>query len=199
MKIIGLTGGVGSGKSTVGGFLKELGAAVIDMDKVGHQTLKKGGAAYERVVREVGKGILSADGEIDRSKLATIVFNDKNALERLSAIEHPAIDALVEERIKELKRSGVKVAVLEAAAMLEAGKSGLMNEIWLTKAPQKTVIERVKGRPGYGVGGTKARRSAQFTDKERRKHADVVIDTDCSLEELKKRVAAEWQKLQQRL
>ena len=199
MKIIGLTGGIGSGKSTVAQFLKALGAVVMDLDKVGHDVLIKGSGAYKQVLREFGKDILSASGEIDRARLGKIVFNNPDALKRLNKIVHPAIDKTIEKEIEEYRRKGIKVVFLEAAAMLEADKARQVDEIWVTTAPESTVLKRIKDRSGYTEEEAKPRIHAQLTNKERIKKANVVIDTDCTLEELKARVAGEWEKLLKRL
>ena len=199
MKVIGLTGGIGSGKSTVARFLAGLGVVVIDLDKVGHEVLKKRGGAYKKVVSEFGKDILSINGEIDRVKLGRVVFYSHDALWRLNRIVHPAIDIMVEKKIREYRKKGVKAVVLEAAAMLEAGRDWQADEIWVTAAPEATVLERLKERSGYAAAEAKTRIHSQLTNEERIKQADVVIDTDCSLDELKTRVAAEWEKLLKRL
>jgi dephospho-CoA kinase len=199
LKVIGLTGGIGSGKSTVARFLAELGASVIDLDRVGHEALKKGGQAWRHVIDAFGKGILAPDGEIDRSRLGEIVFKDRQALLRLNRIIHPVIDGIVAERIEACRRQGVKVVVLEAAAMLEAGKTSQVEELWVTVAPEDTVLRRLKERSGYSPQKSKNRISAQLSTQERINKADVVIDTDCTLDELKNRVMVEWQRLLKRI
>jgi dephospho-CoA kinase len=199
LKIIGLTGGIGSGKSTVAHFLEELGAVVIDLDKVGHEALKRGGRAWRQVVDAFGKVILGPEGEIDRTRLGKIVFKDRRSLLKLNNIVHPAIDAILAEKIDTYRREDVKVVVLEAAAMIESGKTAQAEELWVTTAPETTVLERLKTRPGYNVEKSRDRIQAQLSNEERIKKADVVINTDCTLSELKTRVAEEWQKLQKRL
>jgi len=199
MKIIGLTGGIGSGKSTVARFLAELGAVVIDLDRVGHEALKPEGKAWQQVVNAFGTGILAPDGEIDRSRLGDIVFKDRHALLRLNRIIHPVIDGIVAENIAEYRRKGVKVVVLEAAAMIESGKTAQAEEIWTTVAPEETVLTRLRERSGYSEVKSKARINTQLSNEERIKQAAVVIDTDCTLDELKARVMIEWQKLLKRL
>jgi dephospho-CoA kinase len=199
MKVIGLTGGIGSGKSTVTQFLAELGAVIVDLDKVGHEALRKGSQAWEQVVSEFGKDILTAGGEIDRSKLGKIVFNNHEALAWLNQIVHPAIDNIVKTKIEKYRRQGVRVVVLEAAAMLEAGKTEQVDELWVTIAPEVTVLKRVIERGGLSKKETRARIKTQLSNEKRIRQADVVIDTDCTLDELKDRVATEWQKLQARL
>jgi dephospho-CoA kinase len=198
MKIIGLTGGIGSGKSTVAGYLAGLGAAVIELDEVGHEVIRPGSGAFERVVREFGQDILNAGGEVDRNRLGNIVFRDTRALTRLNRIVHPAIDEIIDKRIEESRRKGVKAVVLEAAAMVEAGRVGQADEIWVTTAPEATVLGRLLKRSGYSEEESRARIRSQISSKERIRNADVVIDTDCSLDELNARVEKEWKKLMAR-
>ncbi len=199
MKIIGLTGGIGSGKSTTARFLTELGAEVIDLDRVGHEALKKGSKAYKQAVHEFGEIVLDKAGEIDRAKLGGIVFSDRETLKRLNKIVHPVIDRAVAETIKECHRRGTKVVVLEAAAMLEAEKAWQVDEIWVTVAPEKVVLERIKERSGYNEAEAKSRIRSQMTNEERIRQAKVVINTDGTLDELKARVNAEWEKLLKKL
>ena len=199
MRVIGLTGGIGSGKSTVARLLAELGAVVMDLDTVGHEVLEKRSRAYQQVVTEFGKDILLTDGEIDRVKLGQLVFNDREALKRLNKIVHPAIDETVDKKIRVYRKQGVKAVVMEAAAMLEADRAWQADEIWVTTASEKTVLARLKARSGYSELEAETRIHAQLTNKERIKKANVIIDTNCSMDELKIRVVAEWQKLQQRL
>lgn len=198
MKVIGLTGGIGSGKSTVAQFLEELGAVIVDVDKIGHEAIKPGSEAWERVVSEFGKSIVTVSGDIDRAKLGEIVFNNQEALLRLNQIIHPIIDNMLMAKLDECRRKGVKVVVLEAAAMLEAGRASQVDEIWITVAPESAVLQRLSGRSGYSEEESKARIRAQLSNEERIKHADVVIDTDCSLDELKARVVVLWHQLQAR-
>lgn len=199
MKIIGLTGGIGSGKSTVARFLAEIGAVVINLDEVGHDVLKKGSVAYKKTIGEFGKGILDANGEINRARLGQIVFHDRKALQRLNEIVYPAIDKTVAEKTLEYSQKGVKVMVLEAAAMLEAEKAWQTDELWVTTADEKMVLSRLKERSGYSEKEAKARIRSQFTNGERIKKANVVINTDGTLKELKARVKTEWEKLLKRL
>jgi dephospho-CoA kinase len=199
MRIIGLTGGIGSGKSAAAGILKELGAEVIDLDKVGHEALKKGGGAYENVVREFGAGILDNKGEIDRARLGGIVFKDKAALKRLTKIIHPVIDKYVEQKVSDCRVKGVKVLVLEAAAMLESAKTWQVDEIWVTTADEKTVLNRLKARPGYTEEDIKKRIRVQMPNAERVKQADFIIENDGTRVALEAGVKAGWKKLQRRI
>ncbi len=198
MKVIGLTGGIGSGKSTVAQFLAELGAVVLDMDKVGHEALKPETEVWERVVNEFGKSVLTVSGDINRAKLGEIVFKNHEALVRLNQIIHPTIDNIVNVKLEEYRRQGIKVVVLEAAALLEASRTLMVDEVWVAVAPEAAVLKRIEERGGLSEEELRARIRSQLTNEERIKHADVVIDTDCNLDELKARVTVEWHKLQAR-
>jgi dephospho-CoA kinase len=198
MKVIGLTGGIGSGKSTVACFMAELGAVVIELDKVGHEAMKSGKETWRLLVNEFGRDIIAADGEIDRSKLGEIVFNDNKALQKLGDIIHPEIDRIINERLEQYRRKGVNYVVLEAAARLDTDRSSQVDEIWITVAPVEVVLQRLAQRSGYSEVESKARIDSQLPDKERIIRADVVLDTDCSLEELKNRVVLAWREMQAR-
>ncbi len=199
MKVIGLTGGIGTGKSAVAGLLRELGASVIDLDKVGHETLARDGTAREAVIAAFGQDILDKNGEIDRVRLGEKVFNDPAALERLIRILHPVIDALVDERLADCRRRGAKVAVLEAAAMPQAGGDPRAEELWVTTAPEDVVLKRLAARRDYTEDEARARIRSQLPPEARLPHADVVIANDGTLEELKAKVAEEWRKLMERM
>ena len=199
MKVIGLTGGIGSGKSTVAQFLAELGATIIDLDKLGHEAIRAGGEAWERIVSEFGKDILTLNGDIDRTKLGRVVFQNKEALARLNRIVHPIIDVMLNARLEEYRRLGVEVVVLEAAVIIEAGRNIQVDELWVTTAPEPKVLDRLAERPDYSEESSRTRIRSQLTNEERIKHADVIIDTDCTLDELKAKVVIEWEKLFRRL
>jgi dephospho-CoA kinase len=199
LKVIGLTGGIGSGKSAVARFLAALGAAVVDLDKVGHGVLKKGSRASRLVAEAFGEQILAPGGEIDRATLGKIVFNDRAALLRLNAIVHPAIDAVVARKIAAFRERGVNVVVLEAAVMIDTGRTDMVDELWVATAPQKLVLSRLKARSGYSEKESRERIKSQVADEERLKHADVVITNDGTLDELKAKVIREWRKLQERI
>ena len=199
MKIIGLTGGIGSGKSTVSKFLAHLGAVVIDADKVGHEVFKPGTKAWQEVVDTFGQGIISADGTIDRRKLGEIVFSNPGARAKLNQVTHPLIYEQVKSRMEEYGRKGVAIIIIEAPLLLEVGWKSLVDEVWVTSASEATVIKRLKEQKGLLEAQSLARIRAQLTDEERIRQADVVIDTDCALDELKERVEALWRKLRSRI
>ena len=199
MRIIGLTGGYGSGKSTVAEFLAELGAMVIDADKVGHEVFKPGTKAWREVVGAFGQGIISTDGTIDRRKLGKVVFRDPDARVRLNHIMHPRIRERVQTLIEEYEKIGADIVVIEAPLLLEAGWKSRVDEVWVTSIPQATVISRLREKKGTPESESLARIHAQLSDEERMQQADVVIYTDCTLDELKDRVVDLWNELRSRI
>ncbi len=192
MKVIGLTGGIGSGKSTVARFLAELGAVILDADKVGHEALKPGSAVCQQVVNAFGKQIVTASGDIDRAKLGKIVFSDAGALARLNRIMHPPMSGMVKEQLDKYQQEGVRVVVLEAPLLLEASWQSMVDEVWVTVASEDTVMERIKERSGLPEAEIRARLRSQLSTEERVQYADIVIDTECSLDELKATVRELW-------
>jgi len=196
MKVIGLTGGIGSGKSTVAQFLAELGAIIIDADKMGHEALKPDSEVRQQVVAAFGRQIVNANGDIDRSRLGEIVFGNAEARERLNRIMHPPLYDMVKARLEECRRQGAGVVVLEAPLLIEADWQSLADEVWVTVAPEATVLNRLQKRSGLSEPESLVRIRSQLPSEERLKHADVVIDTDCSPGELKNRVTRLWPGLQ---
>ena len=192
MKVIGLTGGIGSGKSTVSQFLAELGAVILDADRVGHEALKPDTEVWREVVAAFGRQILTPNGNIDRAKLGDIVFGKPEALSRLSQIMHPRMYDMVKAQLEEYRRQGVAVVVLEAPLLIEAGWTSLVDEVWVTVASESTVLRRLKERMGLSESESLARIRSQLSSEARKDYADVVINTDCSLDELKARVGELW-------
>ena len=194
MKVICLTGGIGSGKSTVSMFLAELGAIIIDADKIGHQVLDTDSEAWKQIVAAFGKKVLTLDGQIDRKKLGGLVFKEREALSHLNQIMHPRIYDAIKAQLEQHRKQGADVVVVEAPLLIETGWVTMVDEVWITVAPQATVLERLEQ---VGMSGTEAiaRIGSQLPAEERSKHADVVIDTDCSLDELKERVSELWQRI----
>ena len=192
MKVIGLTGGIGSGKSTVSGFLAELGAVIIDADRVGHKALKSDKDIRYAVEAAFGREIMTAGGEIDRKKLGDIVFGDLSCLSRLNQIMHHRMYGMVKAELEGYRRQGVGVVVLEAPLLIEAGWASLADGVWVTVADQSTVLKRLREKLGLSEKESLARIRCQLPSEERVKHADIVIDTDCSLDELKAKVGRLW-------
>jgi len=195
MKVIGLTGGIGSGKSTVSQFLAELGAFLIDADKVGHEAFKPNTESWRKVVAAFGQQILTHEGEIDRGKLGKIVFNSPESLAQLNRIMHPRIYDMVKARLEEHRQRGVDVVVIEAPLLLEAGWTQLVDEIWVVIASEATVLKRTEERTGLSEPEILARIRSQMSNEERVKHADVVINNDGDPPNLKAMVNKLWQRL----
>jgi dephospho-CoA kinase len=194
-RVIGLTGGIGSGKSTVSQYLAELGAVIIDADKVGHEAFQPGTETWREVVATFGRDILTPKGEIDRKKLGAIVFNNPPALTQLNRIMHPKMRDMMKAEIDKYRRQGVAVVVLEAAILIEANWTPLVDEVWVTTAPESVVLERLKKQRGLAEEQTLARIRSQLSNEERLKHADVVITNEGNLEEVKARVKELWVKI----
>jgi dephospho-CoA kinase len=190
---IGLTGGIGSGKSTAAKILAELGAPVIDADKVGHAIYAPGGPAYQNLIDAFGEAILAPDRTVDRRKLGPIVFADPVALKRLNSIVHPKMFVRMGEMVAEMRRGGeARPIVIEAAILIEANWQPLFDEIWLVVAPRGHVIERLERDRGMKPGQIEARIRAQLSDDERRKHATMVIANDGTLDELHATMTRLW-------
>ena len=196
MKVIGLTGGIGSGKSTVSQFLAELGAVIIDADRVGHEAFKPGTELWREVVAAFGRRIVTPSGDIDRKKLGEIVFGNAESLSQLNRIMHPRMYDMVKTQLEEYRQQGVAVAVLEAPLLIEANWTSLVDEVWVTVASEATVLKRLQERTGLSKEKSLARIRSQLPLEERIKRADVVINTDCSLDEVKTRVKELWDRFQ---
>lgn len=194
-RVIGLTGGIGSGKSTVARFLAELGAVIVDADKVGHEAFKPNTELWGEIVATFGRQILTPSGEIDRKKLGEIVFNNQESLLKLNEIMHPRLKAIVKAQFDEYRQQGVDVVVLEAAVLIEANWISQVDEVWITVASESEVLKRLKEQRGLEEEAILARIRSQLSNEERIKYADVVIYNDGDLNEVKKTVRELWQKL----
>ena len=192
MKVIGLTGGIGSGKSTVSRFLGEMGAVVLDADKVGHQAYQPGTETWKELVAAFGEDIVAPDSTIDRRRLGAIVFADPEALARLNRIVHPRMFDMMKARIEEYRGQGTEVVVLEAAILLEANWTPLVDEVWVTVTSESTVVQRTRERTGLPEEQIRARIRSQLSNEERTKQAKVVITNDGDLAELRLRVEELW-------
>lgn len=192
MLVIGLTGGIGTGKSLVSRMLEERGATIINADLVGHEAYTPHTETWQVVVDTFGD-VLAEDGQIDRRKLGAIVFSDPSQLEKLNAIMHPRMYKMIEERIQNLQSGGAETIVVEAAILIEAKWTPLVDEVWVTTAPEDQVIERIKGRNNMGEEAARARINSQMPSDERAGHADVLITNDGSMDQLRETVGSLWE------
>lgn len=194
--VVGLTGGIGAGKSTVAAILTELGARVIDADRIGHEVYRPGSAGFARVVEAFGPGVVGADGAIDRRALGALVFADPAARARLNALVHPLIAAEVGRRVAAARAEGFAgPLVVEAAVLLEAGWRPLVDRVWVVSTRREHAIARIMAARGLTREEVEQRLDAQMPDSERRRHADLVIENDGSPAALRAAVEAAWDTL----
>ena len=188
--LVGLTGGIACGKSTVAAYLREKGCPVINADRVGHIALNPGQPAYDQILETFGEGILTDNKEINRKALGNIIFNDRKAREQLNQITHPPITQLIEERLLDLTSfldSG-KPVFLEAALLIESQWKSRCDQIWVVTAPKDQILQRLKIRNGLTAEQTKARIDSQLRQEERLPYADVVLENQGLLADLLKQV-----------
>jgi dephospho-CoA kinase len=194
--IVGLTGGIGAGKSTVAAILAELGARVIDADRIGHEVYRPGSEGFRRVVEAFGAGVVGTDGAIDRRALGAIVFADPAARARLNAIVHPLIAAEIAARVAAAREDGFTgPLVIEAAVMLEAGWQQLVDRVWVVSTRPEHAVARVVAARGLARDEVERRLAAQMPDAERRRRADLVIENDGEPTALRREVEKAWQTL----
>lgn len=194
MNIIGLTGGIASGKSTVSRILERLGAVVIDADQLAREAVMSGTPAHRAIVAAFGEGVLLPDGAIDRKALGNIIFADSSARKRLEAITHPAIRDLAERRLAELRRTGVSVAVYMAALLIEAGATDRVDEVWVVYVDRETQVRRVMARDGLSRSEAEQRLAAQMPMEEKAARGQVVIDNNGTPEGLERQIEEIWAK-----
>lgn len=194
MIVIGLTGGIGTGKSEVAQRLRELGAVVINADQVGHEAYTPHSETWQEIVKAFGEQILRESGEIDRRKLGGIVFADPQELARLNGIMHPRMAGMVKGRLQSLRENGTAVAVVEAAVLLEAGWDSLVDEVWTTDSPAEAVVQRLQTRNGLDPEAARQRIAAQMSASERAARANVVIANSGDLASLDSTVKELWER-----
>ena len=194
-RVIGLTGGIGSGKSTVSRYLAELGAVIIDADKIGHETYRPNTETWRKLVKTFGNKILAQDNTIDRKKLGAIVFNNPEELKQLNAIVHPLMFEMAKQRIDDCRRQGTEVVILDAPILLETNWMPLVDEVWAVTANEANVIKRAMVRSGLTEEQVRSRITSQMSNEERIKHAQVVIHNDSTTEDLRNKVEELWERL----
>ncbi|MDE2780455.1 MAG: dephospho-CoA kinase [Chloroflexota bacterium] len=194
MLVIGLTGGIGTGKTEVSRLLQELGATVLNADQVGHEAYTPHSEAWNEVVKAFGESILQDSGEIDRRKLGGIVFADPDQLEILNGIMHPRMAAIVREKLQGLNQGGVEVAVIEAAVLFEAGWDSLVDEVWTTESPEPLVVARLQERNGFSPEEIRKRIASQMSSSERSDRATEVVNNSGELADLENTVRAIWKR-----
>ena len=192
MIVIGLTGGIATGKSEVARILQGLGAVIIDADQVGHQAYTPHSETWDELVKAFGSGILQPDGNIDRGKLGAIVFSDPSRLDQLNRIMHPRMAKMVSDRIENLRESEPPAVVLEAAVLFEAGWESLVDEVWTTETPVQSAVDRLMARNGLADDDARKRISSQMSAQERAARSQVVVDNSGDLPRLNTLVESLW-------
>ena len=196
--LIGLTGNIATGKSLVGRMLGELGAHVIDADELVRDLQRRGTRVYAAIVAEFGTGILRPDGEIDRSRLGAWVFSDPEALRRLESIVHPAVGRAIEAQISVIQYQASNkntVVVIEAIKLIEAGLSRRCNALWVVTSGQKAQLERLMRARGQSEADARLRIEAQPPQSDKAALADVLIENDGTLADLREQVKRHWAKI----
>lgn len=201
MTVIGLTGGIASGKSTAAEYLRGLGATLIDADRVGHRSYEPGTSGFEKVVNAFGHEIVGKDGVIDRRILGGKVFGAPGEMERLNAILWPEIRTLISEELAELKRRDPhQMVILEAAVLIEAGWTDLCDEIWVVTTTPQIALARIMSRNNLSEEAATARIQAQAGSRERALQvANVKIDNSGTQEQFEQRLDRAWKTLTNRL
>jgi dephospho-CoA kinase len=193
---VGLTGGLASGKTFVAGQLAELGCHVIQADRLGHEVLRRGGEAYDGVIREFGRAILAPDGEIDRKALGKLVFADPARLEVLNSLVHPAVFRRQQEFFDQVERQDSRaIAVVEAAIMIESGSYKRYDRLIVAFCPPEMQLRRFMERDRASEEEAKRRLERQLPLEEKRKFADYLIDTSGAKEETARQVREVYRQL----
>ncbi len=197
LTVVGLTGGIASGKSTVSSLLKDKGAAIIDADEIAKETMSKGKPVWVSVINHFGEQILNDDkSDIDRKKLADIVFSDRVQLEALNSLTHPEILKEIKKQLENYKKAGRKVIVIDAALLLESGLDTLVDEVWLVVVDEKTQLERLVMREkDMDFAQALNRIKSQMPLKEKLKYANRVIDNNSSIEETREQIDEIWREI----
>lgn len=193
---VGLTGGIGAGKSEVSRLLVACGAVLIDADRIAREVVAPGTPGLASVVEAFGEEILAADGSLDRPRLGAIVFSDAEKLSTLNSIVHPLVGA----RSRELEEAAAKDAVVlhDVPLLTENGLAPLYDLVIVVDAAPETQLDRLVRLRGMTEEDARARMAAQATREQRREIADIVIDNDVPLEELERRVKDVWAELVRR-
>ncbi len=191
---LGLTGGIGSGKSTVSALLEERGAVIVDADRIVRELQEPGQPVFQAMVDEFGPGIVAGDGSLDRQAVADIVFGDDDALKRLNAIVHPAVGATMAERLAALEQTD-EVVVLDIPLLVESGRDDMAAVIVVDVDPEVAVQRLVEFR-GFSETDARARIARQASRDDRLARADVVLDNSGSLDQLRAQVDDLWRRIE---
>ena len=196
MKLVGLTGGIASGKSTVAKILTKLGAAIVDADVLSREVVAPGQEGWKEIVATFGSEVLQADQTLDRQKLRTLIFNNPDARKQLEAIIHPRVRALAERRIRDHGEAGYAVVVYEVPLLFEGNLQEWLRPVILVACDVEIQRQRLRQRDGLDAAAAQKHIDAQMSLEEKRKLADYVIENDGSLADLESQVRAVLAKIE---
>jgi dephospho-CoA kinase len=197
MLLVGLTGNIASGKSTVSRMFAERGATIVDSDVLARRAVEPGTAGHAGIAARWGDAVLDRDGRLDRAALRRIVFSDPVERERLNAIVHPEVERMRETLVAEAARRGDRIVVCDIPLLFEKQLADNFDRVVLVDAPQALRLERLMRERGLGEAEAKDMIAAQMPAELKRPHADIVVENDGTIEDLERRVAAAWATLDQ--
>ena len=196
VRVIGLTGGIASGKTTVSNILKELGAIIIDADKIAREVVEKGSPALKEIEEHFGREILFENGRLNRKKLGNIVFNDTELLKKLNEIIHPYIIENIINEINQYRDTyNNRVIILDAALLIELNLMDLVEEVWLIAVPEKMHLGRLVEIENISVDQAQKRIYAQISLEDKKKYADLIIDNSKDLAYLQAQIEENWKRI----
>lgn len=194
MKVIGVTGGVGAGKSEILNYIADnWNATVVEADEVGYLVMKPGKSCFAHIVELFGPGILQEDGTLDRTRIAQMVFEDKNLLEKLNAIVHPAVKKYIRKAIQREEENETDFFIVEAALLIEDKYDEICDELWYIYADEETRTERLKKNRGYSEEKIKSIFANQLSEDEFSEHCDFEIDNSGDFEDTKEQIMQRMQ------
>lgn len=197
MKIIGLTGGIGSGKSTVARSLQEHGFPIVDADLIAREIVEPGQPALAELAKEFGADILNADGSLDRGLLASRAFTNKDTTQRLNNITHPRINQRTQELFDEARENGAEAVIYDMPLLIDKGLHKDMDATIVVHAAEHVRLERLTTKRGLDVDDVRRRINAQIDDETRKQHADILLDNNGTEEDLTKQIAEAVDKIKQ--
>lgn len=197
MKIIGLTGGIGSGKSTVARSLQKHGFPIVDADLIAREIVEPGQPALAELAKEFGEDILNADGSLDRGLLASRAFTTKDTTQRLNDITHPRINQRTQELFDEARENGAEAVIYDMPLLIDKGLHKDMDATIVVHAAEHVRLERLTTKRGLDVDDVRRRINAQIDDETRKQHADILLDNNGTEEDLTQQIAQAVDKIKQ--
>jgi dephospho-CoA kinase len=193
MFVIGITGGIGVGKTTVTNILSKMGVDVLLADNLAHEVYPYGSDSWNQIVEYFGVGILDTDNQINRKKLANCVFTDSNALKKLNDIVHPPLRNMIDSILRDKAENQVQIVLLEAAILLFAGWQDIVDEIWLVQTPRELVENRLSKIGKFNSKDLGNRLNAQMHYFDNKELADIIIDNSSTKEALELKISKLWE------